>query len=108
MYKDVLTLTQEAVAAVATSQLVGFDGKPATAGGRVLGAATYDAKPGDDFAVGAIGVHPVIAGAAITRGQRLMSDASGHAVPVGSDPAAAFGEALADAAPGQKVRTLFR
>lgn len=108
MYRDLLTLTESAKVVINRGQLVGFDGKPAMAGGRVLGVAAYDAKEGDDFAVHAIGAFPVVAGAIIQKGQRLMSDAAGAAVPVGADPTAAFGEALADAAPGQKVRVLFR
>ena len=71
-----LTITVVATAAVASKQLVGFDGAPAGAGEAVLGVAQTDAAVGDAFAVDVIGVFDLVSGAAVPAGSAVQSDAN--------------------------------
>lgn len=77
---------------------------PATAGGYAFGVAKYD-QPTVNGKVGVAraGIVTVTAGATITAGQRIMSDATGQAVPwtsAASEANAALGYAVDDAASG--------
>lgn len=70
---------------------------PAGAGDKVFGVAQYDQVSGNLVTVQrAIKVMPVTAGAAITAGQEVQSDASGHAIPLAAGKAA--GLAIGNAA----------
>ena len=75
-----LTITVVATAAVASKQLVGFDGAPAGAGEAVLGVAQTDAAVGDAFAVDVIGVFDLVSGAAVPAGSAVQSDANGKPI----------------------------
>jgi hypothetical protein len=75
----------------------------AGAGAVVLGVSGYDAALGAGVTVYRKGnVMPVTAGAALTAGQQVQSDANGQAIPLASGVAA--GIALADAANGTEAK----
>jgi hypothetical protein len=102
-----LTITSVATAAIAAKQLVGFDGAPAADGGAVLGVAQTDAAIGAAFAVDVIGVHDLIAGAAIPAGSAVQSDADGAPIVLAGGQQAGF--ALTAAAnPGDLVKILIK
>jgi hypothetical protein len=77
---------------------------PATAGGAAVGVAKYDQPTvGGKVGVARGGFVIVTAGAAITAGQFIMSDATGQAVPwtsAASEANAKLGYAVDDAANG--------
>ncbi|ULU26599.1 capsid cement protein [Dyella terrae] len=77
----VLTLTLQATAAVNAQTFVDYTGATSAAGGNAAGVARTNANPGDLFPADTLGTTVVIAGAAITAGQRLQSDANGNAIP---------------------------
>lgn len=52
-----------------------------TAGYPAVGVACYDGASGDNIPLLRVGLVPLIAGAAITAGDPLMSDAQGRVVP---------------------------
>jgi hypothetical protein len=74
------------------------------AGGRAVGVSKYDqGTVGGKLGIHRIGVVPVTAGAAITAGQDIMSDATGQAVPwtsAASEANKRLGTAMNDAANG--------
>jgi len=88
----------------------GTDLDVAGAGEVILGALTNDVGASNtdtkyvDVQLG--GIIKVIAGAAITDGAFLMSDASGEAIPVTTGNWT-FGQALGDAADGELISVLF-
>lgn len=51
-------------------------------GGRVYGLAVRDKAIGQAVGVAHVGVWPVVAGAALTAGQDVQSDATGAAIPL--------------------------
>jgi len=105
---ETMTFTIIAAAPMSEGQLVGFDNKVATAGARVLGVAASEAESiGDAVKIVAIGLVDMEAGAAITVGQLLASDASGLPVPA-TGSAIAFGVATRAAAAGERVSVLIR
>jgi hypothetical protein len=76
---------------------------PAGAGVAVLGVAAYDAPLGGGVTVyRKPSVMPVTAGAALTAGQQVQSDAAGRAIPLAAGIAVGF--ALADAANGADAK----
>ena len=102
-----LTITVVATAAVASKQLVGFDGAPAGAGEAVLGVAQTDAAVGDAFAVDVIGVFDLVSGAAVPAGSAVQSDANGK--PIIKADGTRIGTALTAAAnPGDLVKILIK
>lgn len=73
------------------------------AGGRPLGVSAYDVVLGGGVTVyRAPSVMPVTAGAALTAGQEVGSDAEGRAVPAGAGTG--IGLALADCAEGDDAK----
>ncbi|MEW5729153.1 MAG: capsid cement protein [Pseudomonadota bacterium] len=68
--------------AVTKRRFVGFDGAQASVQGqKVLGVSQYDAADGDDLALDAIGTTVVETGAAIAKGDSIITDAQGRAIP---------------------------
>ena len=103
----ILPLSGIASAPVVAKQLIGFDDAPAGAGDLVKGVAQYDAKTGDAFEVGAIGVFDLIAGAAITKGDKIQSDAASKPIPLNGGET--FAIALTSAVnPGDVVKVLIK
>ncbi|EMW2841946.1 TPA: DUF2190 family protein [Yersinia enterocolitica] len=108
----ILTTTVTALAALAQQRFVGADNAPCQAGAVALGVAEVDAAAGDVTPVNVLGIIVVEAGAAITRGQNIQSDANACAIPQiaasGDTPAGisagiALDEALAE---GDVIRIL--
>ena len=106
-YIDILTLTRRATSAITDGRFVTVAGTIAGADEEVLGVAMSDAGIGDDFPVLVVGTVQMIAGAAITAGYAVISDADGLPVPKGSGTNVA-GIALTDAQPGEPVTILIR
>lgn len=78
-----LALNLTAPSAVAKRRAVGFDGAQATVKGqKVIGVAHTDAASGETFTVDVSGTTVIEAGAAITKGQSLIVDTTGRAIPV--------------------------
>lgn len=108
----ILTTTVTAGAALTQQRFVGADNAPCQAGAVALGVAEVDAAAGDVTPVNVLGIVAVEAGAAITRGQAVQSDANACAVPrtaATGDTAAGIsaGIALDDAtAAGEVIRIL--
>ncbi|VAL08649.1 DUF2190 family protein [Enterobacter hormaechei] len=108
----ILITTVTAVAALTQQRFVGADNAPCQAGAVALGVAEVDAAAGDVTPVNVLGIIVVEAGAAITRGQNIQSDANACAVPQsaasGDTPAGiSAGIALDDAlAEGDVIRIL--
>ena len=73
---------------------------------KVLGVSMFDAKDGEAIAVEAEGLFKLVAGAAITAGQRVASAANGQVGPA-ADGAANIGIALSDAAKDEEVFVKF-
>lgn len=108
----ILTITVTASAALAQQRFVGADNAPCQAGAVALGVAEVDAAAGDVTPVNVLGIIAVEAGAAVSRGQFVQSDANACAVPqvpaTGETPAGisagiALDEALAE---GDVIRIL--
>jgi hypothetical protein len=79
---------------------------PCGAGVRGIGVFGYDQVSGDKVTVYTKGIMPVVAGAALTTGQEVQSDANGHAIPVaGGRP---MGKAVADCANGAVAQILLQ
>lgn len=108
----ILTTTVTALAALTQQRFVGADNAPCQAGAVALGVAEVDAAAGDVTPVNVLGIIVVEAGAAITRGQNIQSDANACAIPQivasGDTPAGiSAGIALDDAlAEGDVIRIL--
>lgn len=105
----ILTVTHRATAAIAAEHFITFAGAPAGAadvsGTTILGVVQSDAAAGDDVPVGVLGVLKVKTGAAVTKDSKIVSDASGRAIPSATG---AFGVALHDAVAGGTVQILVR
>ncbi|HAI5809207.1 TPA: DUF2190 family protein [Escherichia coli] len=108
----ILTTTVVALAALSQQRFVGADNAPCKAGAVALGVAEVDAAAGDVTPVNVLGIVAVEAGAAVSRGQIVQSDANACAVPqvpaAGETPAGisagiALDEALAE---GDVIRIL--
>ena len=105
---NTLTDTVVAAAPIAERQLVAFDDAPAGADEAVKGVAANDAATGEAVAVTLIGIVDLVAGGAIAKGAKVVSDANGAPVTIGAgvNP---FGTALTAAAQaGDRVRILIR
>lgn len=103
--KITLAVTLRAAVALATFRFVDFTGNTCSAGERALGVPRYDCAANEDVAVGARGEMLVEAGAAITPGQEVESDASGRAVPKTTGVSAGEARDTATAA-GDYIRVL--
>ena len=106
-YIDTLTLTRRAAGAITDGRFVTISGNQAGADDQVLGVAMSDAAAGKGFPVLALGTVQMTAGAAISAGDAVISDANGLPVPKGSG-ANVIGVALDDAAAGDAVTILIR
>ena len=106
-YIDILTLTRRAAGAITDGRFVTVAGTQAGADAQVLGVAMSDAAAGEDFPVLALGTVQMVAGAAISAGDAVISDANGQPVPKGSGTNV-IGVALNDAQPGEPVTILIR
>ncbi len=90
------------------------DGTPRVAlpaaAGRVLGVAAFDAAAGEKVGVFADSgvIVPVIAGAAIVAGARIVPDAAGAAVPAAVAADITAGYAMDDAAAGAECPVQLR
>lgn len=102
----VLTLTAVAPADVTQYQAIGFDGAPIAADNvRIKGFAETGAAAGRAFAVRVLGTGTALAGAAISKGDALRTDATGALVPAlaGENVVA---DALEAAAQGEPLEVL--
>lgn len=86
------------------------DGHPIVApcanGIRGVGVFGFDQVAGDTVTIYTKGIMPVVAGAAITTGQEVQSNATGQAIPVaGGRP---MGKAVADCAAGAVAQILLQ
>ena len=70
--------------AVVARQLVSYAGAACTVGQKALGVSATDGSIGDYVPVAAMGTALAICGAAVTVGDALQSDASGHVVGITS------------------------
>ena len=80
----ILITTVTAGAALAQQRFVGAD-TPCKAGAAALGVAEVDAVTGDSTPVSVLGIIAVEAGAAVSRGVAVQSDAQARAVPQSGD-----------------------
>ncbi|EPB3937114.1 DUF2190 family protein [Yersinia enterocolitica] len=108
----ILNTTVTASAALTQQRFVGADNAPCQLGAVALGVAEVDAAAGDLTPVNVLGIVAVEAGAAITRGLNVQSDASARAIPqtaatehvaAGISAGIALDEALAE---GDVIRIL--
>lgn len=107
MNNAILTLTVIAAATLATARFVEQDGTYPTAGGKALGVTRFDAVSGDPVAVDVIGTTMVECGAAVTKDDSLMVDATGRVVPLAGSAKFPCGRALAaGAAAGALIEIL--
>ena len=98
----VLTTPVIATADITSRRFVGFDGNFPAAGARPLGVAEIPADADSPVAVNVLGIMLVEAGAAITAGAEVQTDANGCAIALASgtiagvalDAAAAAGELI--------------
>ncbi|EPB9486909.1 MULTISPECIES: DUF2190 family protein [Citrobacter] len=77
----ILTTSIIAAAALVQQRLVGADNAPCQAGAVALGVAEVDAVTGDITPVNVLGIIAVEAGAAVTKGLAVQSDADACVVP---------------------------
>lgn len=100
-----VTLTTSVLALVALTQrrFVGFDGGVCAAGAKALGVCDASTDPGNMAPANLSGVILVEAGAAISAGGEVQSDASGKAIPkaAGVSNGYAWDAAIA---PGELIR----
>lgn len=102
---SILELTRIAAADISAHGFVGFDGRMAGDGAAVLGVAKTDAKAAAAFGVDVLGAIDMIAGAAISAGDTVQSNAQAQPIPKAAGAPA--GVALTDAAnPGDVVKIL--
>lgn len=81
-YIDLMTLRVVASGAVRRARFVGFNGAEATAiGQKCMGVARHAANNGEELAVIVSGTVIVEAGAAVTAGATVVSDAQGRGIP---------------------------
>lgn len=105
-YRSVLTLTMTAAGTIAANRFVTAAGAQAGADANAIGVALNAATAADKVPVLAIGTVSVEAGAAITAGATVKSDAQGRAVPWATS-GARLGIALtAASAAGELVEVL--
>jgi len=83
-YKPVLTDTIDFAANIEMKYFIGFDGALCAAGAKALGVSLRSTLSGEPGPVGVLGIFPVIAGGAITKGAAVTSDSSGRAVAAAS------------------------
>lgn len=95
---ETLVLTATAAGAVTAGRAVDFDDLQAVANKRVKGIAAADAALGEDVPLNREGVFPWTSGAAIAKGDRLVPDANGKAVPIKETETAITG--ISQANPG--------
>ncbi|ELN6851690.1 DUF2190 family protein [Escherichia coli] len=81
----ILITTVTAGTALAQQRFVGADNTPCKAGAAALGVAEVDAVTGDSTPVSVLGIIAVEAGAAVSRGVAVQSDAQARAVPQSGD-----------------------
>ena len=81
-HRALVTETVTPTAAIAAQHFVTHGGAPATTGDKILGSARTDGTVGVPLAVDALGLIPVIAGAAVNPGDDITTDAQGRAIPV--------------------------
>ncbi len=81
----ILITTVTAGAALTQQRFVGADNTPCKAGAAALGVAEVDAVTGDSTPVSVLGIIAVEAGAAVSRGVAVQSDARARAVPQSGD-----------------------
>lgn len=105
-YNDVLSLAITAAAPILAATCVGFDGEPAGEDEAVFGIAHFDQAAGREVTCTVLGVMPLKATGAITKGARVISSATAGAKAAGATPANPIGRALNDAADGEQVRVL--
>ena len=109
-FHSILSLTATMTATCDAGHPVGFDDTPITADDQpVKGIAQVPAtEVGLDIAVTVIGMECSTADGVITKGDVLITAASGGVQAAGVDPANPFATALTDAADGELVRFLIR
>lgn len=100
---SIYTLSLALTAAVAAQVFVDFTGALPVAGGNTAGATRTSGNPGDLVPVDRLGSAVVLAGAAITSGQRVQSDANGNAIPWVAGKVAVGVALEAAAAAGQTI-----
>ena len=103
--KILMTVTIAAAAALARFRFVNFAGAVPAAGERTLGVAVSNFDPVEQAGVATHGELLVEAGAAITAGTEVESDAQGRAVPKTTGVAAGVARDTATAA-GEIIRIL--
>lgn len=86
-HSPILTLTITALADIAQRRFVGLDGALCAAGAKALGVTELDVATGEQASVNAIGVILVEAGAAVSAGAAVQSDATGRAITIAADKA---------------------
>lgn len=107
MNTALLTLTVIAAATVSTARFVTNAGTYAAAGGKVLGVSRFDGVSGDPIAVDTLGTAMVECGAAVSKDDALMVDATGRVVPLTGSAKFPCGRALgAGAAAGALIEVL--
>lgn len=90
-------LTVVAGAAITARRFVAYDDQQAgVAGEKVMGVAQRNAEVGDAVAVTRMGTAIVETGGAFSRGDAIMTDASGRAVEHAGDTEYFAGDALGD------------
>ncbi len=98
------TDTVKASGAIKGQHFVKHDGAQAGNNEAAYGVARHDAAAGEAVAIDTHGVVPVTAGAAITLGAAVQSDAEGRAIPA-TDAGVALGRAAeAASASGDLIR----
>ncbi len=102
--QQVLLITSVLAAAALTERrFVGFDGNVCAAGAKALGVVDADTDADSPAPANVIGVILVEAGAAITAGAEVQSDASGKAIPKAAGVANGIAWDAATA-PGELIR----
>ena len=103
--KILLAVTIAAASALSRQRFVNFAGAVPAAGERVLGVANTDYGVGEQAGVNARGELLIEAGAAITAGAEVQTDAQGRAVPKTTGVVAGEARDAATAA-GEIIRIL--
>lgn len=84
-------------------RFIGGDGATCGAGARAIGVTKEDVKNGVPAAAATYGVEIIEAGAAVTAGAEIESDATGRAIPLASGKSNGVALSAASAA-GEKIR----